>query len=93
MSYAARMGQTAVQIVTTDVIPANRYRKRVTFIASTPNIIISLYKGGGAQVGKGIQLHYQGSYEDAPDNKGYIYTGSYSAIADVGVGYLSWCEE
>lgn len=95
MSYESSALNTSVSVglSTTWVLNPNPNRKRVTFINTDAAETIYLYKGGGAAASKGITLTPYGSMEDSRDFQGYIYRGTYTAIATGAATVLSVCEE
>lgn len=78
---------------TKEVVPENSHRRKITFVNTDASAIISISQGGHAFNNKGIVLFPRGSFTDNRDNQGYIWKGSYSAIADAGTPVLSIQEE
>jgi len=62
-------------------LAARRNRRRALFVNTSVNLIF-LAKGQDAVIGSGIPIVANGgSWEETPDTLGYLWRGSFSAIA------------
>jgi hypothetical protein len=87
------IGSTSVGTSSTLVLDANPLRRRVTFQNVSANDIY-LGQGESAQTSKGIWLKANvGSATDSRDGLGYIWQGSWYAIAGGAASTLLWSEE
>lgn len=84
-------GYTTVGATSTLIRPVDQRRRRISFVNDSDEKIYICQ--GPASSGSGITLAPYGSYEDLPDNSGYIFKGAWCAICASGGKNLSWVEE
>ncbi len=83
----------SVGVASTQVLRANASRKKALFINDSDTIIY-LSKGSIAYLNGGIRLNANGgSWEEAPDTLGYLYTGVYFAISSAAAKNLLVIED
>lgn len=88
-----RSGAVTVGVASVQVVAPYNYRRKVLLINDSSNWIY-LAKGRPAVVNSGIPLAPNGgSWEEAPDNLGYIYRGGFDAISAVAGSNLCFVED
>ncbi len=89
----AQHGAVAVGVTSTLIIAAFDYRRKITLINDSVNIIY-LSKGAIAVLNNGIRLNANGgSWIEEPDNLGYIYRGAFYGISGVAASNISFTQE
>lgn len=85
-------GGITVGVTSTPIIQGYNYRRKLTLINDGANVIY-IAKGAPAVLNEGIRLNANGgSYEETPDNLGYIYRGPINGIAAANTN-ICFCEE
>lgn len=82
------VGATSIQL-----IPENKYRRKITFVNTHAVNTVSISQGAEAFANKGIVLSPKGSFTDTRDYQGYIYKGAYSVISDAAGSVIAITEE
>lgn len=88
-----KIALSTTSIVAIPAVTFPNIRKRLTLSNADTSILISLEKGRPAVSGEGILLWPRTHATDEPDPRGYMYQGSYSAIAASGTPDLAYTEE